>query len=156
MLSALLREAGEHEATIAEAIEGGLKESPMQALAGATPRRAMQTLGTEWGRGCIAPDLWVRLFLLRAERHRAAGAPVVCDDMRFANEAEAIRGAGGLLVRVDRPGVAPAAGHASEGGLAGVDFDLVVSNDAPTAISFALDWAPRASAFGYGRGLVTV
>jgi hypothetical protein len=156
MLAALMREAGEDEATIADAIEGRLKEAPLQALAGATPRRAMQTLGTEWGRGCIAEDLWVRLFLLRAQRHRAAGAPVVCDDMRFANEAEAIRGAGGLLIRVDRPGVEPAGGHASEGGLAGFDFDLVVRNDAPTAISFALDWAPRVSAFGYGRGLATV
>jgi hypothetical protein len=149
MLAALLREVGEGEAAIGAAIEGGLKQSPMDALAGRTPRHAMQTLGTEWGREAMAQDLWVRAFVLASGRLRAAGTPVVCDDMRFPNEAQAIRGAGGLLVRIDRPGCDTPAGHASEGALNGWHFDLTVTNDAASAIAFALDWSPRLSAFAY-------
>jgi hypothetical protein len=149
MLAALLREAGENEATISAALEGGMKNEPLPALCGETPRWAMQSLGTEWGRGHIAADLWVRLFLLRAARLREAGTAVICDDMRFMNEAAAIRGAGGLLVKVVRPGAQTPAGHASEGALDALDFDLVVTNDAQTAVQFVLNAAPRVSAFGY-------
>jgi hypothetical protein len=152
MLAALLRAAGEDDAFVAACLEGHLKEAPVRALAGATPRRAMQTLGTEWGRGCIDPDLWVRLAMLRADRLRAAGTPVVVDDMRFPNEAAAIRAAGGLLVKVIRPGVDLPAGHASEGALDAQQFDLVIVNDGPSAVCLALDWCPRLSAFGYARG----
>jgi hypothetical protein len=45
-LKAMLRALGLDE----REIEGDLKEQPCQLLAGHTPRRAMQTLGTEWGR----------------------------------------------------------------------------------------------------------
>jgi hypothetical protein len=41
---------------------------------------------------------------------------VVVDDCRFQNEAEAVLAAGGWLVKIERPDVAPiASGHSSEG-----------------------------------------
>lgn len=90
--------------------DGDLKEMPCDLLAGRTPRFAMQTLGTEWGRDIIAPDLWLRAW--RDELDRTAG-PVVVDDVRYLNEAEAVRQAGGRLIRiVGRGGIAGA--HASE------------------------------------------
>lgn len=151
MLTALLREVGESEAVIQQAIEGSLKNTPLFALAGATPRHAMQTLGTQWGRDQISDDLWVRLFVLRVERLRASGVPVICDDMRFPNEAETIRSMGGKIVRIERPGFADTSGHASEGALEGIEFDLVVNNDARCATSFIVEWAARVSEFGYQK-----
>jgi hypothetical protein len=58
--------------------------------------------------------------------------------MRFPNEAEAIRDAGGVLVRITRPGVASPVRHASEGGLDGWRFDLDLVNDACSPIAFVL------------------
>lgn len=97
-----------------EQIEGSEKEKPCALLAGKTPRYAMQTIGTEWGRDLIAPDLWIRAWQAAVDA-LPPGQPVVCDDVRFPNEADAIRAAGGFLVRVERPGAgAGAAGHSSE------------------------------------------
>lgn len=147
MLRAMLAEVGEDAAAIERMVEGDLKETPAPALAGRTPRHAMQTLGTEWGRECVAPDLWVRLFLRSAFLLRERGIPVVCDDMRFANEAATIRQAGGLLVKLVRPGAAGRpGGHASEGALCGLGFDLTVTNDHASAAALGRAEAPRVSA----------
>ncbi len=90
--------------------DGALKELPCGLLGGRTPRFAMQTLGTEWGRDIIAQDLWLRAW--RAEV-TAACKLVVVDDVRFANEAEAVRQAGGTLIRITgRGGIS--GGHVSE------------------------------------------
>lgn len=96
-------------------IEGDRKEVPCELLGGKTPRYAMQTIGTEWGRDLIASDLWIRAF--RAALAKVPeGVPVVVDDCRFPNEADAVVAAGGVLLRVVRPGAgAGAAGHSSEG-----------------------------------------
>ena len=56
-------------------------------------------------------------------------ARLAISDVRFPNEADAIRAFGGLVVRVERPGVGPINGHESEIALDGYDFDLVVVND---------------------------
>src|SRR5688572_26446471 len=42
----------------AEQVYGNEKEIPTGILAGHTPRYAMQTLGTEWGRDLIHTNLW--------------------------------------------------------------------------------------------------
>lgn len=94
-------------------IDGHLKETPCDLLCGKTPRQAMQWLGTEFGRDMIGPDLWIRAW--KAALARTSG-PVVVDDCRFPNEAAAIRAAGGVMIRIERPGAgAGAAGHSSEG-----------------------------------------
>lgn len=96
-------------------IEGDRKEIPCELLGGKSPRYAMQTIGTEWGRDMIASDLWIRAFNAALTKV-PEGMPVVVDDCRFPNEADAIVAAGGVLVRVVRPGAgAGAAGHSSEG-----------------------------------------
>lgn len=97
-----------------EQIEGSEKEQPCELLGGKTPRWAMQSLGTEWGRDMIAPDLWIRAFNVALANTRP-DMPVVVDDCRFPNEAAAIHKAGGVLIRIERPGAgAGAAGHSSE------------------------------------------
>ena len=97
-------------------IDGPAKEQSCDLLGGRTPRWAMQTLGTEWGRDLIDPDLWVRAWERQALSFLDAGDPVVVDDVRFANEAAAIWQRGGVLIRLDRAGAGRSAGegHASE------------------------------------------
>lgn len=95
-------------------IEGDLKEQPCALLSDKTPRFAMQTIGTEWGRDTIATDLWLRAWQAGLDRV-PAGVNVVVDDCRFPNEAEAVRAAGGIIVRIVRPNCGQgAAGHSSE------------------------------------------
>lgn len=117
---------------IDEMIEGDLKETPVPQLGGKTPRHAMQTLGTEWGRNLIHPDFWVNI----GQRHilhytNVLDSPVVVDDLRYQNEAAAIRSMGGKIVHVFRPDIRPAGvgSHSSEGGLDGFRFDDVIIND---------------------------
>lgn len=108
-----------------------------------TPRFALQQLGTEWGRNCY-PNVWVDYALriakrvleggyysaqkgftedhlwaakaayeLSAERYKG----VVISDVRFKNEVDAIKKAGGIVWRIDRPGAGltgVAAQHVSE------------------------------------------
>ena len=101
MLRAFYRACGiDNEAYIDARIEGDQKEEPDPFLRGRTPRHAMQTLGTEWGRDLIASDLWICAWRQRVGGLLAAGVDVVTDDCRFANEAEALRQLGGVIVEV--------------------------------------------------------
>lgn len=107
-LKAMLRAMGLSE----REIDGDLKEQPCDMLGGKTPRWAMQSIGTEWGRDLICGDLWIRTWQ-RACSEIPEDRGIVVDDVRFVNEAEAIRAQGGLVIRVERSGVA-ATGHISE------------------------------------------
>lgn len=102
-------------------IDGDLKEEPCALLGGRTPRHAMQTVGTEWGRQMIDNELWIRAW----QRAAAGKSLVVVDDVRFENEAAAVRAAGGMLIRVMRPGLV-AGTHASE--TAELACDVEVAN----------------------------
>jgi len=94
--------------------------------AGVSVRHMLQTLGTEWGRQCIHPEIWVRCWKGRASRFDA----VVADDVRFPNEAKMIKLLGGEMWRIDRPDVANAFDHASEGSLNSYrEFDRYITND---------------------------
>jgi hypothetical protein len=103
------------------------KEEKITEL-GVSPRQMMQTLGTEWGRSCIHPDLWVMVAAGAVEEQRNRGRNVVIDDVRFPNEAEMIRKLGGELWLVNRPGVAYEGDHASEGALSEVEPDSLINN----------------------------
>lgn len=99
-----------------------------------TPRYALQTLGTEWGRDCF-PNTWIDLGLGTAKRLLGGGyvytrlsgmlcSPghepppgVVFTDGRFPNEWERVVGGAGKVVLVDRPGAGlggAAGAHESE------------------------------------------
>ena len=72
---------------------------------GVSVRHMLTTLGTEWGRAYVSDDVWVRIALGRivefeSERGRQRW---VASDVRFENEAAALRDAGFVLVRVVRP-----------------------------------------------------
>lgn len=62
-------------------------------------RRLLQAAGTEGVRQVIGEDAWIRALKRKID---AAEGPVVVPDVRFANEADALRNWGGLLIRVRR------------------------------------------------------
>lgn len=89
------------------------RNKPDPRYNGLTPRHALQTLGTEWGRGCYE-DVWAQLGVRRALAHDGIA---VFTDCRFINEAKAIRESGGQVWRIVRPGAGltgAAGSHPSE------------------------------------------
>jgi hypothetical protein len=96
---------------------------------GLTPRQALQTLGTNCVRRAFGDDFWVkRLHLTMRDKHCKL---VVIADVRFLNEAEAIKKQGGLLWHIRRPLTDSAAGsHISETEMDGFEgWDEVIDND---------------------------
>lgn len=90
-------------------------------------RRYLQRLGTEGVRSVLGENVWVDALL----RDTETWGPTVITDVRFPNEADAIRARGGLVLLIERPGLEPIAEpeHASENALAGYVFDGVIRND---------------------------
>jgi hypothetical protein len=122
---------------------------PDPDLGGLTARKALQHLGTEWGRA-MYENIWVnralgdaRLVLGGADYspelgvHDYGGAllsvlGVVIPDVRFPNEVAAIHAAGGRVWRIDRPGAGLTGSvgtHASETGIADLHIDGIIRND---------------------------
>lgn len=103
------------------------KNVPCEKLCGKTPRFAMQTLGTEWARRHIGDDLWVRALCAHIRTARDYGLRHVIDDCRFDNEAAAVKEMGGVVIRIERPGLVAMA-HASERGISPELVDAVIFN----------------------------
>jgi hypothetical protein len=116
MLRTLLKMHGYTDEEITEYLDGTRKEVVIPEL-GRTARYLMQTLGTEWGRELVTPNIWVAATIATAETLVAEGHAVVIDDVRpgaFRNEAQAIRDRAGVLVEVVRPGYHYSENHDSE------------------------------------------
>lgn len=101
-----------------------------------SPRIMLQSLGTQFGREVCGDDIWISNLISTAERvlqgeeyEREVGftdgqmsppTGVVCSDVRFLNELEAIKNAGGRIIRITRESADKKAkkigisGHASE------------------------------------------
>lgn len=92
-----------------------------------TWRRAMQTLGTEWGRS-LDQDIWIKLQQHHLEANEDFAELFVVPDLRFDNEAEWLLANGGLLVKVVREGVDAVEAHKSESGISYTP-DVVIENN---------------------------
>lgn len=108
-------------------IEGTEKEMPCELLGGKTPRCAMQTLGTEWGRQLISKDLWVNAWKRNVQDWQETELDVVVDDMRFPNEVEAVKALGGVLVKLVRKESTDDA-HVSEASIDSFVSDYTIVN----------------------------
>ncbi|GGG68590.1 hypothetical protein GCM10011374_36200 [Kocuria dechangensis] len=90
-------------------------------------RRLQQVFGTEAGRSVFGEDLWIRLLFAAAA---TIEGPVVVTDIRFDNEAKAIRDAGGTVIKIHRPDLAASGDiHASEAGVSKKLIDTTIVND---------------------------
>jgi hypothetical protein len=104
-----------------------------ERVVGEKSRHLLQYLGTEWARYCIAPDIWVRIFL-KGIKDAPADTNIFCTDLRFPNECEVLHQNGFVVVRVERPeGARLAAGasnmaHPSEVNIPHLDVDFTVYN----------------------------
>ena len=79
------------------------KETPHKYLQ-RTPRELLQSLGTEWGRDMVDPNIWVTLAGARMLESLENNISVVVTDVRFDNEAMFIRQNGGIVIQVEKDG----------------------------------------------------
>lgn len=64
-------------------------------------RPLLQWIGTEFGRQYVGPDtIWIDKLLERAAYYNPD--PIVCDDIRFENEADLLRKEGFVVFRITR------------------------------------------------------
>lgn len=127
MFRAFLEYQEMEQTTIERMVEGDLKEVPSKKyLCGKSPRVFMQLLGTEFGRDLIDEDLWVNSTMRKAENY----TNVKFTDIRFPNEHEAVKQAGGITVRVERDTEEDStSSHASEMFIDSLPVDYLIIND---------------------------
>jgi hypothetical protein len=126
-----------------------------------TPRYALQTLGTEWGRDCY-DNVWIE-YGIRVAKELLEGystysvqeglkpvekdvgriGGVVFSDLRFRNEFDTVKKAQGKMIRIYRPGYGGdvgISGHASEAEQKTImdqEFDSIVVNHEGLNIYYA-------------------
>lgn len=89
-----------------------------------TVRDFLQKLGTDALRNGLHPNVWVNALMADYTEE----SNWVITDTRFENEAIAIKNKGGIIIRVERPGVKPINDHPSETGLDHWNFDYKIQN----------------------------
>lgn len=88
-------------------------------------RELLQKIGTDALRDRLHQDVWVNALMVDYN----TDLNWIITDTRFPNEAEAIKKADGIIIRVERPGVKPVNPHPSETSLDSWKFDHVIIND---------------------------
>ena len=125
-----------------------LKEAKVEGF-DFTWRKAAQTLGDEWGRQCLDPDIWVKLTM----RNLKSDGKYVISDVRYTNEQFAIINAGGQMINLygREVDLGDMANHASEKLPYPSAFAHKIWNDGPVeklyaacrGIAEALDWQSK-------------
>jgi DNA polymerase III delta prime subunit len=104
-----------------------------------TVRDFLQKLGTDAMRMGLHDNVWVNALMAdykgtdlgdwKGEKVYSENLPNwIITDVRFPNEAQAIKDRGGIIIRVTRPGVEPINDHPSETGLDNWKFDYTLVN----------------------------
>lgn len=99
-----------------------------------TVREFLQKLGTDGLRTGLHTNVWVNALMADYEglydidTDRTTYPNWIITDTRFPNEAQAIKNAGGIVIRIDRPGVTAVNAHPSETALDNWKFDHKIMN----------------------------
>ena len=104
-----------------------------------TIREFLQILGTECMRNTLSDNIWIAALMAdykgtdlgdwKGEKVYSENLPNwIITDVRFPNEAQVIKDKGGIIIRIDRPGVEPINNHPSEVGLDHWKFDYKIVN----------------------------
>ena len=88
-------------------------------------RRLLQVFGTDVGRRMFGEDVWIDI----AFKHIDRDSRVVIADVRFPNEAKAIKDRGGKVIRINRHNHSAVNAHKSEIAMDNYMFDHVLYND---------------------------
>jgi hypothetical protein len=107
-----------------------------------TGREFLQKLGTDALRDKLHPNVWINALFadyttdMSGYSDRMSGADIedlypnwIITDCRFSNEALAVKDHGGIIVRINRPGIDAVNAHPSETGLDTWAFDHVITNE---------------------------
>ena len=90
-----------------------------------TNREFLKYFGTEVGRS-IDKDLWIKALMYSYGRDKESHW--IVPDVRFPNEADAIRNAGGVLWKIERDG-SGAGNHISEKLIDDIMVDIIIENN---------------------------
>lgn len=103
---------------------------------GITPRTVFQFIGTDLIRKqmCkilpdIGEDFWVECLKQKCKKLLESGKSVVISDVRFENEANAIKDLGGIIIRVHRSSANNDDSHESENSLKNIDVTHDIFNN---------------------------
>jgi hypothetical protein len=88
-------------------------------------RGLLQRMGTEVGRNIFGDNVWVDIVFSKMQDNEK----YVIADVRFKNEADAIRAGGGQVWRIHRDGVKAPNDHVSEHELDDYKFDRIIVNN---------------------------
>lgn len=102
----------------------GVRKEEVDPMYGVSPRHALQTLGTDWGREMINKDIWIIAGLQKIKRMELC----VIADIRFDNEADMVREAGGIIIHLNRDDAPEVRAHASEAGIMMKPEDWFIDN----------------------------
>lgn len=100
-----------------------------------TVRDFLQRIGTDGLRTGLHENTWVNALMADytgvydIDTDRTTWPNWVITDTRFPNEAEAVNQAGGITIRIERPGVTAVNAHPSETALDLWEFDYTIIND---------------------------
>ena len=111
-----------------------------------TVREFLQKLGTNALRDGLHSNIWVNALFSDYQHNNYSNAGALSDDqaeesgyngypnwiitdVRFPNEAKAVKDKDGIMIRVDRPGVSPINNHPSETSLDQWKFDYKLVNN---------------------------
>lgn len=97
-------------------------------------RDFLQKLGTDALRDGLHPNVWVNALMADyklieyGDDEQGHYPNWIVTDVRFTNEAIAIKNSGGVVIRIDRSGVKPVNDHPSEISLDNWNFDYKIAN----------------------------
>lgn len=97
-------------------------------------RRLLQLLGTECGRECIDPDIWVKKWADKI--NKIEYGIVLVDDIRFLNEVKEIKKHHSILIKLINRGYNLNDTHTSEREIADEWFDQVIDSGSLQLIDF--------------------
>lgn len=106
------------------------KQEPIPWLGNVSARGLMQTLGTNWGRGMVADDVWLRVINQSIIKHLGTDKIIIIDDLRFNNEAEFVKRQGGYIISITRDGIDYTNEHITE---KPIDSEYLSLNDSVDA-----------------------
>lgn len=110
--------------TLIDAVDRGGWEWAKQFPEG---RQFLQRLGDRV-RVRLGRDTWITPVITKANELRQQGVPVVISDVRYHNEAEAVKAAGGTLIKIVRPSEITD-NHPSEAESDSIETDYEITND---------------------------